>query len=44
VTGGDRERIWRDFLGEVEVAEEPGQGGEDAASFLTEQPTECRYQ
>jgi hypothetical protein len=31
-----RERLLRGFLGEVEVAEEADQGGEDAAPFLPE--------
>jgi hypothetical protein len=34
--GGDRERLLRGFLGEVEVAEEADQRGEDAAPLLAE--------
>jgi hypothetical protein len=34
--GGDRERLLRGLLGEVEVAEEADQGGEDAAPLLAE--------
>ena len=34
--GGDRERLLRGFLGEVEVAEEADQGGEDAAPLVAE--------
>ena len=41
--GGDRERLLRGFLGEVEVAEEADQGGEDAAPLLAEDLLERRY-
>ena len=41
--GGDRERLLRGFLGEVEVAEEADQGGEDAAPLLAEGLLEDRY-
>jgi hypothetical protein len=34
--GRDRERLLRDFLGEVEVAEEADQVGQDAAPFVAE--------
>jgi hypothetical protein len=34
--GGDGERLLRGFLGEVEVAEEADQGGQDATPLLTE--------
>ena len=34
--GRGRERLLRGFLGEVEVAEEADQGGEDAAPLLAE--------
>jgi hypothetical protein len=34
--GGDRERLLRGFLGEVEVAEEADQRSEDAAPVLAE--------
>jgi hypothetical protein len=34
--GGDRERFLGGFLGEVEVAEEADQGGEDAAPLVAE--------
>jgi hypothetical protein len=33
--GGDRERLLRGFLGEVEVAEEADQAREDAAPLVT---------
>ena len=33
---GDRERLLRGFLGEVEVAEEADQGGEDASPLVAE--------
>jgi hypothetical protein len=33
---GDRERLLRGFLGEVEVAEEADEGSEDAAPLLAE--------
>ena len=42
--GGDGERLLRGFLGEVEVAEEADQGGQDAAPFLAEDLLERRYQ
>ena len=42
--GGDGERLGRGFLGEVEVAEETDQGGQDAAPLLAEDLVECRYQ
>ena len=42
--GGDGERLLRGFLGEVEVAEEADQGGQDAAPFLAEDLGERRYQ
>ena len=42
--GGDGERLLRGFLGEVKVAEEADQGGQDAAPFLTEDLIERRYQ
>ena len=41
--GGDRERLLRGFLGEVEVAEEADQGGEDAAPLVAEGLLEDRY-
>ena len=41
--GGDRERLLRGFLGEVEVAEEADQRGEDAAPLLAEGLLEDRY-
>ena len=41
---GDREGLLRGFLGEVEVAEEADQGGQDAAPFLAEDLFERRYQ
>jgi hypothetical protein len=34
--GGDRERLLRGFLGEVEVAEEADERSEDAAPLLAE--------
>ena len=34
--GGDRERLLRGLLGEIEVAEEADQGGEDATPLLAE--------
>ena len=34
--GGDRERLLGGFLGEVEVAEEADQGGEDASPLVAE--------
>jgi hypothetical protein len=42
--GGDGERLLRGFLGEVEVAEEADQAGQDAAPFLAEDLFERRYQ
>jgi hypothetical protein len=42
--GGHGERLLRGFLGEVKVAEEADQGGQDAAPFLAEDLFECRYQ
>ena len=41
--GGDRERLLRGFLGEVEVAEEADQGGEHAAPFVAEGLVEDRH-
>ena len=40
----DEDRILRGFLGEIEVAEEADQGGQDAAPFLAEDAIERRYQ
>jgi hypothetical protein len=40
--GGDRERFLRGFLGEVEVAEEADQVGEDAAPLVAEDLVEDR--
>ena len=40
--GGDRERLLRGFLGEVEVAEEADQRSEDAAPLLAEDLVEDR--
>jgi hypothetical protein len=34
--GGDREGLLRGLLGEIEVAEEADQGGEDATPLLAE--------
>jgi hypothetical protein len=34
--GGDRERLLRGFLGELEVAEEADQGSKDSAPLLAE--------
>jgi hypothetical protein len=42
--GGDGERLLRGFLGEIEVAEETDQGGQDAAPFFAEDAIERRYQ
>ena len=39
----DRERLLRGFLGEVEVAEEADQGGEDASPLVAEDLLEDRY-
>ena len=41
--GGDRERLLRGFLGEVEVAEEADQGREHAAPLVAEGLLEDRY-
>jgi len=41
--GGDRERLLRGFLGEVEVAEEADQRSEDAAPLVAEDPVEDGY-
>ena len=41
--GGDRERLLRGFLGEVEVAEEADEGGEDAPPLVAEGLLEDRY-
>jgi hypothetical protein len=41
--GGDREGLLRGFLGEVEVAEEADQRGEDPAPPLVEGAVEDRY-
>ena len=41
--GGDRERLLGGFLGEVEVAEEADQAGEDAAPLVAEGLLEDRY-
>ena len=41
--GGDRERLLRGFLGEVEVAEEADQGGEDASPLVAEGLLEDRH-
>jgi hypothetical protein len=38
--GRDRERLLGGFLGEVEVAEEADQGGEDTAPLFAEDPLE----
>jgi hypothetical protein len=38
--GGDREGLLRGLLGEIEVAEEADQGGEDATPLLAEGPLE----
>jgi hypothetical protein len=40
--GGDRERFLGGFLGEVEVAEEADQAGEDAAPLVAEDLVEDR--
>ena len=43
--GSDGERLLRGFLGEVEVAEEADQGGQDAAPFRAEDLFErCYFQ
>ena len=41
--GRDRERLLRGFLGEVEIAEEADQAGEDAAPLVAEDLLEQRY-
>ena len=41
--GGDRERLLGGVLGEVEVAEDADQGGQDAAPLLAEDLVERRY-
>src|SRR5262249_22605442 len=41
--GGDRERLLGGFLGELEVAEEADQRGEDAAPFVAEYLLDGRY-
>ena len=41
--GGDGERVLRGLLGEVEVAEEADQGGEDAAPLVAEDLVEDGY-
>ena len=41
--GGDRERLLRGFLGELEVAEEADQRSEDAPPLLAEDLLENRY-
>jgi hypothetical protein len=40
--GGDRERFLGGFLGEIEVAEEPDQAGQDAARLVAEDLVEDR--
>jgi hypothetical protein len=40
--GGERERLLGGFLGEVEVAEEADQGGEDSAPLVAEDLVEDR--
>jgi hypothetical protein len=40
--GGDRERFLGGFLGELEVAEEADQGGEDAAPLVAKDLLEDR--
>jgi hypothetical protein len=40
--GGDRERVLSGLLGEVEVAEEADQAGEDTAPLFAEDPVEDR--
>jgi hypothetical protein len=42
--GGGGERLGRGVLGEVKVAEDADQGGQDAAPFLAEDLFERRYQ
>jgi hypothetical protein len=41
--GGDRECLLGGFFGEVEVAEEADQGGEDAAPLVAEDLIESRW-
>jgi hypothetical protein len=41
--GRDRERVLRSFLGEIEVAEEADQAGEDAAPLVPKDLLEQRY-
>jgi hypothetical protein len=41
--GGDREGLLGGFLGEVKIAEETDQGGEDAAPLVAEDLLEDRY-
>ena len=41
--GGDRERLLGGLLGELEVAEEADQGGEDATPLVAEDLLEGRY-
>ena len=41
--GGDREGLLSGFLGEIEVAEEADQAGEDAAPLLAKDLLEVRY-
>ena len=41
--GGDRERLRGGFLGEVEIAEEADQGGQDPPPLLAEDPIQQRY-
>jgi hypothetical protein len=40
--GGDRERLLRGFLGELDVAEEAQERGEDAAPLVAEDRVEDR--
>ena len=40
--GGDGERLLGGFLGEIEVAEEADQGGEDASPLLAEDALDQR--
>lgn len=42
--GSDGEGLLSGFLGEVEIAEDADQGGQDAAPFLPEDAIERRYQ
>jgi hypothetical protein len=41
--GRDRERLLRGFLGEIEIAEEADQAGEDTAPLVPEDLLEQRY-